>query len=293
MPLFFFISGYLYKRRDNLRVYLNDKLIHLIIPYIIFLLLVYIPAYMPALIESGFSKQAILRCLFEITVGGRALYGYVTVFWFTTCLFLVQQIFNFIIVTYTASTRWIIVSVMLLLSYINSYFFPAFWLPWNANVVLAALPIFYIGFVYHKSELRENFFLILIISLLSILSISYLPNNTYNMKNANYGIPIVTLICSVCLILLIKKVSMVITSGTKISVLFIELGKASMVIMYLHQPFQILIKTYINNNGILAFLLSTLMSYLIYIPVSRVSVLRAFLLGSKTDFQKLGFFRIK
>lgn len=290
MPLFFFISGYLYKRRDNFRQYFNDKLIYLIIPYFAFLLLIYLPFSIPVIAKSEYSKKVILRALLEITVGGRALSGPVTVFWFITCLFLVQQVFNYIIVKYNSKTLFRIVIFMLLLSYINSCFFPSFWLPWNANVVLAALPIFYIGNMYRETGFKEKFFLILTISLIAIFSRPYLQSNTYNMKSSYYGIPIITLICSICLILLTKRLSLAITGVTKIAVVFIELGKASMIIMYLHQPFQIIVKEHIVNSGILALFLSILASYLMYLFISRISFLRAFLLGSKNDFQKMGLF---
>jgi len=293
MPLFFFIGGYLFRERKNQKEYFIDKFIHLIIPYFAFLFLIYIPVQLCAIAQSHFNTSIILKSFFYILAGGRALSGYVTVFWFATCFFLVQQVFNFIVTKYNPRATLIIVLIMLLLSYINSIFIPQFWLPWNANVVLAALPIFYIGFVYKKYNFKENRIFILSVSVLAIASTLYTGKICYNMKIAEYGIPIITLLCSTCLILSIKNISSEVARFPKVSKVFIELGRASMIIMYLHQPIQLIITYNISSNEFLRFILSTFISYIIYLFILRFSPLRALLLGSKDDFKELLHFKIQ
>jgi len=114
-----------------------------------------------------------------------------------------------------------------------------------------------------------------------------LTHKTYFMKVAEYGIPIITLLCSVCMILFIKNLSLLIARFPKLSIAFKELGKASMIIMYLHQPVQLIITYNICSNELLRFLLSTFISYIIYLFILKFSPLRALLLGSKEDFKKL------
>lgn len=65
----------------------------------------------------------------------------ISVFWFITVLFLTQQIFNFLVLN-VRNSGWFnsIIFSSLIFSYVNSIIFPYFWAPWNANVVLAALP---------------------------------------------------------------------------------------------------------------------------------------------------------
>lgn len=291
MPLFFFIGGYLFRERTKLKEYFIDKFIHLIIPYFTFLLLIYVPIQLPTIFQNHSDTNTLLRSVFPILAGGRALSEYVTVFWFSTCFFLVQQVFNYTVTKYNSRTTLIIALIMLILSYINSIFIPQFWLPWNANVVLAALPIFYIGFIYKKYDFKENRIWMISLSALAIINTLYTDKISYNMKLAEYGIPIITLLYSVCLILLVKNISSMIARFPKSSKVFRELGKASMIIMFLHQPIQLIVADNISSNELLRIVSATFISYIVYLFILRFSLSRALLLGSTEDFKKLFYFK--
>ena len=102
MSLFFFLSGYLFTSRTNCKQYFSDKILHLIIPYLCFLIPLYI--YFNPIIFSESTSKEILLYFFRPIVGGIKLSGALTVFWFVTCLFLVQQIMNFIVINFNSIT---------------------------------------------------------------------------------------------------------------------------------------------------------------------------------------------
>ncbi|MBE7441780.1 MAG: acyltransferase family protein [Flavobacteriales bacterium] len=287
MPLFFFIGGYLFKVKPNFKQYLNDKTIHLIVPYICFLIIIYFPFHFLSI--GALNSKNIMLYFIRPLVGGKYLFSYSSVFWFTTCFFFVQQFFNYIINKFQTNTLQIIILTMLLLSYLNSLFFPNFFLPWNAHVVLAALPIFYIGYLFNQKKYFIPFYIILIFLLIALAGFIFLKNNTYDMKYANYGIPFLTLFSSIIIILFIKNLASIISRFKIIANPLIKLGNASMVIMYLHVPIIILIEEHLNFNNYFIFISSTILSYLFYIIFSKFSITKFLLLGSKTDSEKIKF----
>ena len=92
MPLFFFLSGYLFKKNDNITDFIKNKAIHFIIPYFIFLVLIYFPFTIQNQ-NNNTSKEWFIYFIKPI-IGGQALSNSTGVFWFITCLFITQQLFN-------------------------------------------------------------------------------------------------------------------------------------------------------------------------------------------------------
>jgi fucose 4-O-acetylase-like acetyltransferase len=175
---------------------------------------------------------------------------------------------------------------MLGLSYINSVFFPKFWLPLNLNVVLAAIPLFFSGFAFRRIQNvgTINFVsvLIAISSLLAIIQGIKLP---YNMKGSSYGIPVISFISAISVILVLIMIAQKITAVKFLSVPLIKLGDASMVIMYLHQPLQILLMQYFLVNGeFIRFFASTAIAFGIYLVLGQFTFGRAIFLGSYSDY---------
>lgn len=285
MPLFFFLGGYLFRKRDNLWEYFWTKAKHLLIPYTVFLILLYFPIFFPD--KSNITLQGFAEYLIKSVIGGKLLVRHVGVFWFVTYFFLVQQIFNYIINKFQIKTINWIVLIMLILSYINSLVFPDFWLPWNANVVFAALPVFYIGYRYKEGNFQTSFFVLIALSIIVIASSIYLQNNTYVMKVAFYGIPLFTLASGLILILIIVQIFKILSPYKYIALPFEKIGQASMIIMFLHQPIQLYIAHKFSENGILRFIIAIALSYLLYVLCRQFTITRSLFLGSKKDFNKV------
>jgi polysaccharide biosynthesis protein PslL len=285
MPLFFFISGYLFKPNKNIRDYFLNKIVHLIIPYVSFLILLY-PVFNRINFKS-IGLETFTEHVMKPLIGGRNLSGVLSVFWFVTTLFLTQQLMNILMVKLNSLYLIIFSSLLLIMGYINSIYFPEFWLPWNANVVFASLPIFHIGFLYNKFKIKQNKLLLGSLFLIVLMMTLYFSKNTYDMRNANYGIPVVTLFSSIVFIVTLIEFSKLISKISIIEKPLSELGKASMVIMFLHQAIIVIILKFITNNTAVGFIGSVIFSYLAYIILLQNKTCRAIFLGSKRDFVEL------
>ena len=282
MPLFFFIGGFLFKKKEQLKSYFNYKSIHLLVPYAAFLFLIYPFANPPNISTLNFSE--LLIYLIKPIIGGRFLTSIVGVFWFVTCFFLVQQFFNLILIKIKNNNHLIYVFIaILILSYVNSFWFPNFWLPLNINVVFAALPIFMIGYFVREKNIEIPLIPLLILFTIVLFSQFYLENNTYDMKYSNYGIPFVTLFSSVIFILFIKKLAVWLNKIPILSTSLIMFGKASMIIMYLHLPVKYFIESFFDFNLALVFILSTIIPFILYLLFVRYPVTKGIFLGSKND----------
>lgn len=282
MPLFFFISGYLLTPTTDYRLYFVRKLRTLLLPYTAFLLTLYfIFNELPPLTTAD-----LLPFLLKPLIGGRYLGGAFGVFWFVTCLFLTQQLMNFLISVCQQKTLLILMLVSLVLSYLNGWF-STIWLPWNANVVLMAAPVFYIGYCFKQTPPKLNVWLTMLAGILVLaLSVLY-TENVMDMKNANYGYPLITLISALVLTVNLKNLSEALVKIKWLEYFFLELGKASMVIMYLHLPILIFLKMYSTLNNAVLFVLTLFFAYLLFYVLTLFKVSRAFYLGSKNDFSFL------
>jgi fucose 4-O-acetylase-like acetyltransferase len=115
----------------------------------------------------------------------------------------------------------------------------------------------------------------------------FIPENIYDMKYSSYGIPVVTLISSIVLTLNVKQLSVLLSRVKVLKKVFSKLGEASLVIMFLHQPFQLLIKSYVTEDETVRFIIASLVSFAFYYIFTKNIYLRAVFLGSKTDFEKI------
>lgn len=275
MPLFFFISGFLFKPYNNQKSFFIKKAKSLLIPYFVFLIteiVLFTDFY-----HNG--SLQILDILTKIIFGGKKLNGIIGVFWFVTCLFLTQQIMNILIVKLGIKITSILMFFFLILSYINSYFFKEISLPWNANVVLAASPIFFAGYLNKIYPLKiKNLYLF--ISGIAILTFSYLYQyNSYDMKITVYGYPFVTIISSLTIILIIKDLSKKISRIHLLKIIFSDLGKSSLIIMFTHKPFIYVFREYLTTNQSYILFLSLIFSYFIYLILTKTKLTKALFLG--------------
>lgn len=275
MPLFFLIGGFLFKPSANFKHFFNKKFRQLIIPYIGFLLILYPVQHI--YLES----ELTLKLVIAPFIGGIALKGWTGVFWFVTCFFITQQLFNILVIRYSEKLLFIVL-VSFLISLINSEFFNFFWLPFNTNVSLAALPYFFIGYVLRKKN-KLNLTVLIVSIFISIVVILFefgffSKSLAQDMKVVNYGIPILSFIGANALVLVCILLSLLI-SKNNISSLFKFFGVASMFIMFLHQPIQMLIRDQLTDNIWIRFAAGSIVSVVIYLAVKRNAILTKLLIG--------------
>ncbi|NES68881.1 MAG: acyltransferase family protein, partial [Okeania sp. SIO2D1] len=248
MPLFFCIGGFLYSSKYNNQEYLKNKLIHLIVPYISFIILLY-PIQLLTMLpqEDNFSFVDILKLIVNPIVGGVYLWGLTSAFWFITCFFITQQLANLIIKKANPHHLKFYIIFMTALSYLNALVLQKFWLPQNANVALAAVPLFLLGFLLRKHYSERNYYFIsipsVIISWLLIIFYSkQFPDEWffvgYQMKRSNYGMPIISLLLALGMILFCIDISkFLVKKIPAIAKIISALGQASMIILFLHLAF--------------------------------------------------------
>lgn len=242
-----------------------SKARHLLIPYCAFLVLLYVPSVYLHLHHTELGPAEIAKVTVWGLVGGRALTGWLGVFWFVTCLFIVQQLMNVLAVRF--SMRWIGVFMLIFLvgAYANSILFPWAWLPWNANVVLMAAPVFYLGWLAKSERLEIPLALAVIGVLISICLLMVGIDSSLDMKYSMYGIPVLTLSSALCAIQLLIRISRWVSDIRVISSVLAALGESSMMIMYCHQPIQMIMRDYLSvSDPIVRFVAAIAIGFLIY-----------------------------
>jgi fucose 4-O-acetylase-like acetyltransferase len=290
MPLFLFVAGYLFKIHTDRKDYLNKKLVHLIVPYICFLLILYIPQ---AAMSVAHGHETILEAMTKGILGGQLLVGRAGVFWFITCLFITQQLINYLLTIYSEKTVGIVMVCLLLLSFISSELLPDLWLPWSLNSVFAAAPIFYTGYLFKKHPLNfKGFQYILLIGVI-IISLN-VPNNVYNMKSNNFGIPFVTFVSALIAVISLIPIAQWLVRSTVAATAFSTISKSSMIMMYLHQPVQFLLKDLFPNYNALILLIAVFVICLgTYFILKKSTYARGLLLGSFNDYKLITTGKLK
>ena len=119
------------------------------------------------------------------------LYG---VLWFLTCLFLTQQLGNWILVRRGRTTLVAVSAVCMILCYVNSIWLPRYSLPLDANVVLAALPFFTAGYLFRTVDLTKP--LPMIAGVVSLFASAILLWRgvpiAYDMRSGVFGVPLLS-----------------------------------------------------------------------------------------------------
>ncbi|WP_191566673.1 acyltransferase family protein [Metabacillus idriensis] len=149
MPLFFFISGFLFSRKKyaNFNSFFKRKVNTILVPYFIFSILSYI---FWVFIGSKFGGDSLLNIsIFKPIIG--ILYSngidywliHNIPLWFLTCLFLVEIAYYYIS-RFKYKDILILLCILSVMGYVLSLYSVAR-LPWGFNVALNAIPFFGIG----------------------------------------------------------------------------------------------------------------------------------------------------
>ena len=293
MPLFFALGGLLYRPSTDYRAFLAHKAQHLMIPYITFLIIFYgevvIDSIQYAMTQQSLaSLKGVAIVLFKGLYGGQLLGGGTSAFWFVTCFFVTQQIFNYLFTRFDRKQLGMILVGSFVLSYVNQYCFRDWVFPGAINAALAALPYFGLGVFLKGRTFSRSVYVGA--GLISLIGFGLMINGTlskYDMEYANYGIPGLSFGIATATIVVLMGLSKWLTQFDRIKYPLTYVGSASMVILYVHQYVQMQVKVKVGEdaNG-LRLAASLLVSLLAYQAIVQFPITRAFCLGSAKDLQQ-------
>jgi acyltransferase len=160
MPLFFFISGFLFdfgKYSKSGANFVKSKFKSLIVPYFLFASLTCIfyclldAVYQPGITNIEFCDANTLHRIYSILYALGPLISYNPPLWFLPCLFVTEILFYGFAKRYYAEPRklvfWLI--VIGILGYLYATYIP-FRLLWNADVALTAVVFYGAGNLFRK-----------------------------------------------------------------------------------------------------------------------------------------------
>ncbi|WP_456267917.1 acyltransferase family protein [Kushneria sp. AK178] len=283
MPLFFIIAGYLFRPSADLKAYLGRKSLHLLVPYGFFMVLLYAPVLHQALGEGSSLSTALL----DMVLGGRALIAGLAPFWFVTCFWATQQLVNVLLTRLSVRATGGVMLVMLGLATINQLFLRELWLVGNLNVVLMAAPCFYLGYLvaHHRVEIETPRVLLpaLGVGLLAMALVKGGVHFRMDMKYADYGMPVASLLAAFAVTLVLMVLSRQLARVPVVSKVVGLAGEASMVIMFLHLSIQVTL----DHHGLVAapaprWLLMMALPILFYLLVRHNKWTRLLCLGDAT-----------
>lgn len=246
MPLFFAMSGYLFKPlkdKSVLSKWMAKRFYRLLVPYLAFVLFIFAAEYLRQPITDYHKLPSILAGL---AVGGRffpaEFIGIFGAFWFVTCLYFCQV--GFAVLTMSGRSKAVVLSV-LGLSYLLAHVeavtnmrHPVF-VPWNADVALIAVCYYSIGF-FGRTVIRENRIPKPMYALAAAVSIALIALDSaglfkyvLDLKYAIYTRPVLDIMVPIIFITAISWVGRAV-ADTRLGRFLSVLGGASLTIMYLH-----------------------------------------------------------
>lgn len=190
MPLFFFLSGYVFnEKKYTSKEFLKSRINGILIPYFFFYLLTWMYWLV---VERNFRSvdlewwQPLLGLLYS-SPQWNGFMSHNAVLWFLPCLFVVETIV-FLILKHVPRITYhvIIVTILTILGFCSCRA-----LPWCLNIALPCLQFFYVGRLLRKLDFnrfdRKWILLIFIILVSSFLMGMHITDNKVNIVSSVYG----------------------------------------------------------------------------------------------------------
>ena len=243
MPLFFIISGFLYKKKEN---YTKRKFKSILIPYFIFSILSFMYWF---IIERNFREQNIsaFKAFINIFLAFAENNGYIfnVVLWFLPCLFFTEIIFNLLI----TKVNYKYMKYIMFTSSIIGFIIPritSIRLPFCIDIVFTSIVFYYIGFLLKNKlnninkKLPQNRFYYIMIVILIIITVAILSaiEQGANMMNLKYNNYILFYLTALLGFFMVYMISNKLNIGT-----LKWIGKNSLYIMAIHDPLKRIVIT--------------------------------------------------
>ena len=276
MPLFFMLSGFLYKPQD-VSSYVFKKAKRIIFPYLLFLISIFITNALTNIAIYNSSLHDAFKGFSKIIYGGEKLKGDFGAFWFATTLFFTLITFNWIILKINKLYVVTLLSIFYTLAYIVQFLSPEFRMPLGLNICLYTIPLIWIGW-----SLRKN---ILIFKATSILGLVFMTAYVFkptmfgnvDLKTASYGTPFISTTIAVFFFYALIEISKKIPTNKIVT----YIGGASLTIMFTHQWFHFQYEKVGVSNPLALSAMSLASSLLIHFILGKNELSRKYFLGEK------------
>ena len=208
VPLFFFLSGYLFNNKYSFRDFLKRKVRGLIIPYFC----LGIPLiFISSILESdGFSFDSLFKYFIKLIINQR-LYT----LWFLTCLFALEIFFYFFNKSIKNLYIQILISLVGCIIVLIYYEIGGKCWLWNIDLSIMALFFYIIGYAFKRKQIFENYIIkhkvvCIIITgawVLGTFVNGHLFNTVLDMYNNKYGVFVISYIVAILGIIIVCCVS--------------------------------------------------------------------------------------
>lgn len=295
MPIFFYLTGYLYKSEPNIFKNFYERVLRFLVPFAAMATTIVVVAVILRLISVedaiGGAKSMLWGGVFWIHNYNR----YLGPMWFLGCIFLTQNAYNLF---NQFVPRWgmHIVSLLMLC---GAYFYQINYrevpIPWFANIAMFAFPFFHIGYMARTTNFRIPTVLLYVLGVAAILSIFWLPMNRTMLVISYFGIPGITFLSSVFSSLMIIDIfKRVESKHNLINTFFETIGKASLTILGFHvaifyMSVNLGFPTFIESQFLyITFfvVITIIISYLLYLCFNKTKITRFLFLGEYKVFKK-------
>ncbi len=203
LPLFFFLSGYVFSTKDNFIKFTCKKIKSIVVPYfclgipmVLFQLLMYY--------KQGVFSAEVAESLFRRLVEQKRFWT----LWFMACLFCLNLLFY--VLVKLCRREWIILVTSVVLPLVGLAYYERGGLPlyWNADACLMAVPFFAVGYLYKLhakridavvDQLRFNIPLFVFLGIVNVVAWRKSLDETglgLEMFESNYGNPLFTYIAA-------------------------------------------------------------------------------------------------
>lgn len=210
MPLFFFISGYLFsfQRNPDARSFIKKRFRQLVVPYIFINLITYL-FWLLVSRHYGVSPTEESIAWYQPLQAALLCYGKGMVhnipLWFLLCLFIVEVIYYYLYKPLSHWQRWGVTVIFGLLGYINYQFIP-FVLPFSLGTAFVAMIFYFLGNEMKTSleKLQLSVLLQLILLFVSVIVVTYFSITNeriylYFNQYGNYLFFLIAAISGICM----------------------------------------------------------------------------------------------
>lgn len=315
MPLFFYVSGYLYKEPESAAGYVKTRFRHLLVPYFAYVLTMAVIVYVSYVCLAAAPEKSaghVLEFGARLAWGGEALgnvFPYLGrsfgPFWFLTALFTTQVLY--LAIRRLARQREWLVGLLMAAMFTGGVLegryhiqtcesFSRWGIFWNVNTALMATVYFYIGNMTSRTwekmagERRAVVGALLVALALPIILLTFSLHGAgvivhdVKFKFARYGTPGLNLLTTMSIIYVLQYVCSAIAASRGILRTVIEeCGKASLVIMFVHTYIIFTMKDYsVTAPNNLRMLVAVVFCYALYRVFMLNSTSRKLFLGMKT-----------